>query len=306
MTANSSENSTIYESTRTVSFEANRIKFWILLTLQLFSLPCFAFVLYRSARTKRLGRTMYHQVYLLLLVTSFLFVTVALSLTLAYLYGSHVLWTSDAFCSFWNWFHYSLNIINLFLMAFGSMERYWLVFHPWLVQSARGKFLFHYCPLTLCIVYPPVFYIAAIFLYPCSSYYDYNQLLCQWPCYFSYINWSNTDLFVNNYAPLLITPVFCGIIYTRFFARKQAMSSRGFRWRRDRKLIIQLWATSTLYLSMWLPLQITSSINMYWLPDFLYQAQIDYLYLFPDFVHLFYPYILLVVFYSEMKKPRQQ
>ncbi len=66
------------------------------------------------------------------------------SLTLAYMYTSQVYPANDAFCSLWNWFHYS---VNLFLMGFASIERNWFIFHPKITNSKRGKYLFHYCPL---------------------------------------------------------------------------------------------------------------------------------------------------------------
>ncbi|UJR36776.1 hypothetical protein I4U23_029489 [Adineta vaga] len=69
-----------------------------------------------------------------------------------------------------------------------------------------------------------------------------------------------------------------------------------FKWRRNKKLILQLWALSSLYLAMWMPLQISGLIDLYWLPTFLLQAQIDYTYLFP--------YIVLLSFHYKMWKIR--
>ena len=98
--------------TYTTSFQLNQIKFWILLSLQLLSIPCFLYVFYQFATKRKLRQTTNNHVILLLLIISFLFVTVALSLSLAYLYTSQVYPSDDTFCSLWNWFHYSINIIN--------------------------------------------------------------------------------------------------------------------------------------------------------------------------------------------------
>jgi hypothetical protein len=286
----------------TISAYVNRIKFGILLTLQFLSIPCFLYIFYQFGRQRQLRQSHHHHVILLLLIISFLFVAIELPFTEAYMYTSYVYPSSNAFCSFWNWFHYSLNIINLFLMSFASIERNWLIFHPWLVRTTRGKILFHYCPLVFCILYPSIFYIGAIFIHQCESYYDYTQLLCTWPCYFYDLNWANFDLFFNNYTPLLSIPVFCSVIYLRVLLQKRSIKQQVFKWRRDRKMILQLWAISSLYLGMWMPLQLTELINLHWNPTFLLQAQIDYIYLFPYLIHLIYPFIVLFTYPKEMLK----
>ncbi len=210
------------------------------------------------------------------------------------MFTSYVYPSNDVFCSFWNWFHYSLNIINLFLMAFLCIERNILIFHSIILRTKRAKILFHYCPILFCLFYPPIFYIGAIFICPCINSYDYTQLLCTWPCYFGNTSWTSIDLFFNNYTPLcIIIPVFCIILYMRFFIQRRSMQRQVVTWRRNRKLVLQLWAISTLYLGTWMPLEISGLINLYWDPNFLLQFQIDYIYLFPYFIHVIYPFIVL-------------
>ncbi|CAF1044750.1 unnamed protein product [Adineta ricciae] len=283
----------------TTSVDANRIKFGVFLTLQLISIPCFLWLFYQFLRQRQL-RQLHHHVILLLLLVSFLFVIIVLPITESYMYFSHIYPEVQQFCSFWNWLQYSLNIVNCFLMAFASVERNWLVFYPQLVRSQRGKFFFHYCPLVFCILYPSVFYAAAIFIHKCTFYYDYSQLLCKWPCYFYNLKWSSVDLFFNNYVPLIIIPSFCAVLYIRIYVQKRKMKQQAFKWVRDKKMIIQLWAISSLYLCMWLPTQLSGLINTYWDQYFLLQAQIDYIYLFPYLIHLIYPFIILMTYHKEM------
>jgi hypothetical protein len=71
------------------------------------------------------------------------------------------------------------------------------------------------------------------------------------------------------------------------------------KWRRDKKLIIQLLAISSLYLAMWMPIELTGLINIYRDPVFLVQAQIGYMYLFPYFIHIIYPFIVLFIIYRK-------
>jgi hypothetical protein len=280
--------------------EADHIKFGIFLVLQVLSVPCFIYVFYQFGRQRQLRKSHHHHVIILLLIVSFLFVTIALPLTQAFMFTSNVYPATKIFCSLWNWIHYSLNIVNLFLMGFASIERNWLIFHPWLVRSKRGKIIFHYCPLLFCLVYPPLFYIGGIFIWQCRNSYRYNELLCRWPCYFYSNLWSNFDLFFNNYTPLFAIPFFCIIIYVRVLFQKRSMQQKVFKWSRDKSMILQLWAISSLYLAMWMPIQLSGLINIYWNPTFLIQAQIDYMYLFPYFIHLIYPFVVLLTFRREM------
>lgn len=277
-------------------FDGNRIKFLILLILQIFSIPCYLYIFYQIY-FKRHWRDSHHQhVMILLLISSFLFVILSLPITEAYLFTSNVFPANDTFCSIWTLIHYSLNIINLYLMGFASIERNWLIFHPWVTRRKLGLILLHYFPLAVCVIFPPAFYITAIFIHQCESTYDYTKLLCLWPCYFYNIQWANIDLYVNNYVPLLSIPIFCLIIYIRVLIQKHSMKQEVFKWRRDKRMILQLWATSSLYLGMWMPLQISALINTYWDGNFMVQAQVDYMYLFPYIIHLIYPFIILITY----------
>jgi hypothetical protein len=78
------------------------------------------------------------------------------------------------------------------------------------------------------------------------------------------------------------------------------MKQQIFKWKRDKKMILQLWAVSSLYLAMWMPSELAGLINLYWDPNFLIQAQIDYMYLFPYLIHLIYPFIVLLSYSNEM------
>ena len=281
------------------STKVNRIKFAIFLAFQLIILPCFFYAFVQYIRRSKLRQSLSYQLIFLLLFISFLFVTIVLSLTQAFLFTSMVSPASERFCSTWNWLHYSINIIHLFLMALTSIERYVLIFKAQLLRTKRAKYLLHYLPISFCLIYPPIFYFGGIVLSTCENRYEYDQLLCTWPGYFRNKIWANIDLFVNNLMPLFVIPSFCSAIYIRVFYQKYSMQLQVLKWRRDRKLILQLVAISSLYLIMWMPTQITGLINIYWDPLFLLQAQIDYMYLFPYFIHLLYPFIVLFIIHRK-------
>lgn len=285
---------------------ADRIRFTVLFTLQVLSFPCFIYLFYQFRHQAQLRQSHHHHVIILLLVVSFLFILIPVPLSLAFMFTSTVIPASPHFCSFWNWIHYSLNIINLYLMGFASAERNWLIFHPHIVRTRRAKIAIHYIPLAFCLLFPAAIYAGAIFIFPCRIRYSYSQLFCRFPCYFSNRHWYNFDLFVMNYFPLVVIPVCCAMIYIRVLFQKRTMKQHVFKWKRDKKMILQLWAISSLYLGMWGPMQICGLINLYWDPRFMLQAQFDYMYLFPYFIHFIYPYIVLLTYHHEMIGKRQQ
>jgi hypothetical protein len=86
----------------TTSHYANLIKFGILLNLQLFSIPCFLYVFYQFGRQHPIFQSFHHHVIFLSLITSFLFVTIALPLTQAYMYTLYIYPTNIVFSAFWN------------------------------------------------------------------------------------------------------------------------------------------------------------------------------------------------------------
>ncbi|CAF1413812.1 unnamed protein product [Adineta steineri] len=116
-------------------------------------------------------------------------------LTLSYLHNGISLVTSDGFCKFWSAQDFILGGIILMLMTYSSSERYLLIFHrPFIL---RHFIILHYLPIIICILYPFIFYIGIIYIYPCITYFDYTVNLCGGPCYVFDIIPSTFDLLFN-------------------------------------------------------------------------------------------------------------
>jgi hypothetical protein len=96
--------------------------------------------------------------------------------------------------------------------------------------------------------------------------------------------------------------MFCTVLYIRVCIQKRTLKQKRFKWCRGKKLVLQLWALSSLYLAMWMPIQLSGLINLYWSPAFMLQAQIDYMYLFPYLTHILYPFIVLLSFHRQTFK----
>jgi hypothetical protein len=271
----------------------NRVKFSIFLTFQICSLSCSLYLFSQYATRQNLRQSIYNHITIVLLYINFFFVAIPLSISEAFFFTSHVRPESDLFCAFWTWIHYSADISNLFLMAFACAERHWLLFCFNPLQTQRRRILYLYIPIILCIIYPWLFYFVFIFLYPCEPSYDYTQLLCLIPCYFFSNIVANIDTFTNNWLPIVAIPILCGTLLIRFLLQKRRVQVEIFRWKRDRRMIIQLLSTASLYFLMWAPLQAATVYDNIVLNGATLPFVVDYLYILPYFVHLLYPFVIL-------------
>ncbi len=102
-------------------------------------------------------------------------------LTLITLHTGFVAVQSRLFCQFWPVYNYALFVNGLVLMAYGCIERYFLVFYR--VFFKKHLILLHYGPLVFFVIYPPVLYFGLIVIYPCEKDFDYTQYVCGGACY---------------------------------------------------------------------------------------------------------------------------
>jgi len=87
-----------------------------------------------------------------------------------------------SFCIWWSVYNYALSVIDLMLMAYGCIERFFLVFH--LPFFKKHLILLHYGPLLFFVIYPTILYIGLIVVYnSCENYFDYTLFTCGGPCY---------------------------------------------------------------------------------------------------------------------------
>jgi hypothetical protein len=85
------------------------------------------------------------------------------------------------FCLFWPVYNYALIVIGLMYMAYGCVERYFLIFYR--VFFNKHLILLHYGPLVFLLIYPPILYFGLIVIYPCQTNFDYTQFVCGGACY---------------------------------------------------------------------------------------------------------------------------
>ena len=272
----------------------NHVKFGIFVCLQIPSIVCSLYLFSQYATQPILRRSIHQHVVLVLLCTSFLFVVVPVSASEAFFFISYVRPASVTFCASWTWVHYSINVSNLILMAFACGERHWLLFRLNPMHIRRTRIICHYIPIAACLIYPSLLYFGLIFLYPCEPVYDFTQLLCMMPCYFISSTVANFDTYFNNWAPNIAIPFLSGMLFLRFLLQKRRMHIEIFQWKRDRKMVMQLLSVTALYVCMWSPLQVATIYDYIWTAGISTQFEVEYLYPLPYFIHLLYPFVILL------------
>ncbi|CAF4568405.1 unnamed protein product [Rotaria sp. Silwood2] len=208
--------------------------------------------------------------WLVLITTNFMQLLIDLPMPMSYYYMEIVWPASDAYCVWWTWFEFSINTIGLFLMAWISIERHVLVFQPRAIQHKTWKkWIFHFVPIILCLIWTPIFYFVAVVICPhCTNVWDFNLVNCGVPCYFTANFLGQFDIIFNIAAPITIIILANLTLIIRVTYQKTSRN-RAINWRRHRKMVLQLWTISSLYMAFWLPLAITQLTQITVMPSFM-------------------------------------
>lgn len=237
--------------------------------------------------------TPHNHVILCLLIVSFAEKTTDLPLSLYFLRWGVVAQQTDRFCTIWSWWNYSTYAVSLHLVTWCCIERHLFVFHSQMMKKRFRLILFHYIPITICLIYAPLFYVAVlIFPTTCTNVWDYTYIFCGAGCY-SY------DRFLGTYDWLfhLATPILI-ILFANFllFARiiwQKIKHQRPFQWRHQKQMIIQLAFISILYIIFMSPQVIVGVIESVWSPTFALDIQLDYFFYISNFINQFLPFIIV-------------
>ena len=254
---NSTEEEYIQPDTR------SPIKFYLFTISAIASILCTFYLFYHFISNIQLRRSIHHHVIFLLLFITLLTIIIPIPFSISFFSHGYSLIQTNLFCSFWNFFQYSLSFSNLCLMTFTCFERHLFIFHNHLYQLKIHRIYLHYIPMIICLIYPFLFYALAIFATSCTPTYDYTYIFCIWPCYYNNGYWLGYyDLFVNNFSTNILIPFLSLMLLFRVMKQKHRMKQRVFQWRRDTKMLLQLLSISLLYIIFWLPNNLVSVIEV--------------------------------------------
>ncbi|CAF4032347.1 unnamed protein product [Adineta steineri] len=176
-----------------------RIFFGITTTQLVLSLLCSIFLFIQFATNREWRHRKNNHILLVLLILTFLQNTIEAPMNLIYLRTGVAANTSSGFCLFWILSVCSLNGTGILLMTFASIERYMFIYHNTILN--RHSILLRYIPITLCFIYPLLYFIGIILLLPCHNQFIYFAYLCSGGCYVNDPFW-NTMTWVVSVAVL--------------------------------------------------------------------------------------------------------
>ena len=272
-----------------------QVKFGVLLFIQVPSMITSLLIFWFFATHRRLLREPRHQALFLLLAINFLQLTFDLPMPMHFYRIGYIAPATPAYCTWWTFFEYNLEVTTAMLMATNSIQRHILIFHEHLLRIPWTCSLIHYLPLLICLVYPVTFYLIVIVFYPCDgTQWDYSSNVCGYAnCHLVYNRVLATfDWTAHNGLPTVVIMVANATLILRVVNQKRRHQQR-IVWKKQRRITVQLLSISALFLIAWLPSLIIALVQQLINPNFLVEVQKDYMLDLLYSMCLFLPWICL-------------
>jgi hypothetical protein len=282
----------MFEHSTTILYD---VKFSLLLALQIPAIILSLLILVFFYKRPIIRRAPQNQALLILLVVNFIQLSADLPNSLHFYYLGYISPSTAAYCTWWNFFGFTLYVTSEYLMATISVQRHMLVFNGQVLQVRWKRILLLNLPLLFCLIYPMLFYVFVILLYPCDgTQWDFTSNGCGFAdCYLVYAEVLGTfDWSVNNGMPMVINALANMVLLLRVVKQKRRRQQRMI-WRKQRHMTIQLLCVSSLYVIAWTPSLTVGLVQILVWPTFLAQIQTDY---FIDLIYivcLFLPWVYL-------------
>lgn len=213
------------------------------------------------------------------LVNNFILLSVPWSISLDHLLTGMIHPSTYTTCIILTYIDSITYYISLFLMAWISFERHLLIFHGKIFNTKRGRILAHYLPLCFILTYVPIYYFAVDFLYKCENHFDYTLFFCGFVCYMN-IPGSvlfGVELMIHQVAPTILIALFSSTLFIRVVFQRRRLQ-QAIEWNKYRKMILQLFGTSMVYMVFATPWSINPIVEAAHLPPvFTYDAYANFL-----------------------------
>lgn len=248
----------------------HRITFVFLLIVEIPGIACTLFILpyFVSHWTTMMTRARHNHGIFLLIVVSFVYEMVDLPFSINTNRLGYDRPRTASFCLWWYWIDYQLLLMNRYLAATVSLQRHIMIFNAHWLRQRRKLWLLHYLPLIVSMVYPPVFYTIFMYLYPCTTIIDELSLFCSVPCYTFTFVINQIDWIANTIVPVLtIVAANLALAVRVMYSLRKFHRQRSRTRNRQKKLALQLFAFSSLFIIGWVPTTVVFAIQIYLVPN---------------------------------------
>ena len=276
----------------------HRVKFFLLVVLQIPSIfIClslfFFFITHRILLQNRCNQALQ-----ILLMVNFIQVTCDLPMVVHFYRLGRISPATAGYCTWWTFLEYTLNGANEFLMATISVQRHVLIFRSQLLNDRLKRWLIHHLPLCVCLVYPVILYLILVVFYPCDgTQWNFSANVCGLAnCYLINSKILGTfDWMCNNGLPIVVI-VLANVVLVIRVVRQKHRHHQLASWRKQRRMTLQLLSISCLYFFTWFPNLCLGFVQQLFIPTFLLDVQLDYIFDLTYLIGLLLPWIYLGVF----------
>jgi hypothetical protein len=272
------------------------IRFWLLLLFNIPSTICILSLIAHIIINRTQRYALYAHTILIILILNLPIQLLDINFYLVFFQYGSLQPSKPIACLLWWLADYGFYAGGLMLMAWLSIERHILIFHDGWVSTRRRRFLFHYLPLIILVTYILLFYFIVIFFLPCENIYLYTVPVCgASPCYQSYDILAMWDFIVNTSTPILLE----AIVSTALVIRVQWQIQRlhqSTQWRKQRRMIIQLFLVSGANISLNLPYYMLTIAHRCGLPEEYGAQAVLYFFFLGYYVIFLFPFASLCQF----------
>jgi len=266
---------------------SNTATFWSYLIILIPSIVCSLFVLYHLLRDRTLRQALNNHVIILILIID-LICEITIYPWMLYFYQHEGVWKrSLIFCEIWAFLDWGLYITHSVLFAWATIERHILIFHDKWVLTKKKRWFVHYLPLILILLYCLIFYSTVFFFSSCQNSVDNSKTYCIHTCLYNNVVYSMWELIVHQILTILTIVIFSIALLVRVLWQKHRLN-QPVRWRKYRKMTIQLLSISFLYLIFCFPYTLAYTISLFGLP---YEVIADFM-----LYSIFFSYFMLPLF----------
>ena len=224
----------------------------LLVTVQSISFTCTLYILFEFGKKRSQIRCLPNHLIAGLMLISAWSTTVDLPATEFYFWTNAVPIQTPGACRLYNFSLFSISGLNRMFMAFLSIERHFLVFRAQIYRTTRTRWIFHFVPLIIIILWVLIYSLVTDIIITCPQlHFRYSYFLCNYTCSILIPELLLFYIYFQVFFPTVITIVAGILLPIRFVMQKRSM--HRFQWRQTRKLTIQTGLICALYTVGWAP-----------------------------------------------------
>jgi hypothetical protein len=207
-----------------------------------------------------------------------------------YRFGS-VWLATPIFCLVWVFIDESLSVTTTIFFAWATIERHILIFHDQWVSTRIKRLFIHYSPIGFLSLYCICYSFVVIIFPPCENIFDYTLPVCGYPlCYYETPVLNAWDVVVNNLMPTVVIILSSVTFLGRILYQKKRVR-QPIRWRRHRKMAIQLSSITVLYLTLYIPEMLMEFVHLCGVSEDIGAEFVLYAQFFSYYVNLLFPFV---------------